>query len=267
MTALESSRSPNLGRTPSQVRASVGSPPAFSFMKRVVQACMRLGPEEIAASSREGRVRFRSDISGKPELVSWDSEPSGSEVSLRASTVRRRAGILGKGFPELALGEEIDHIVLDDDGTESYHAERPFVRATKISVSSILLAAKRSFNEADTVGEVTELYSGDRMFVRFQGDSELYSITVRDSSVSVADRSAKNAGKMLSAALCEVAYRVRGEDSKPIERTLVGIMRLPIAVGSKMTFTDKGKIVAELSAQPMTKIQIRRSPKSAGNAS
>lgn len=36
-------------------------------------------------------------------------------------------------------------------------------------------------------------------------------------------------------------------------------MRLPISKGTRMVFSDRGKVVPELSANPIHKIQLRRS--------
>lgn len=101
------------------------------------------------------------------------------------------------------------------------------------------------------------------MFVRFEERGELYSITVKDSSVTIPKRlpdGSQSPSKNLRAAMCEIAYRVKDPESgNYVEKSLLGIMRLPISRGSKMVFSDRGRVVAELSANPIHKIQLRRS--------
>lgn len=101
------------------------------------------------------------------------------------------------------------------------------------------------------------------MFVRFEEHGELYSITVKDSSVTIPKRlpdGSVSPSKNLRAAMCEIAYRVKDPGTgNCVEKSLLGIMRLPIARGMKMVFSDKGKLVPELSANPIHKIQLRRS--------
>lgn len=101
------------------------------------------------------------------------------------------------------------------------------------------------------------------MFVRFEEHGELYSITVKDSSVTIPKRTPNGvtpSAKGFRAAMCEIAYRVKDSGTgNYVEKSLLGIMRLPIARGMKMVFSDRGKLVPELSANPIHKIQLRRS--------
>lgn len=63
------------------------------------------------------------------------------------------------------------------------------------------------------------------MFVRFEEHGELYSITVKDSSVSVPKRlpdGSFSQSKNLSAAMCEVTYRVKDQTSGTyVEKSLL----------------------------------------------
>lgn len=101
------------------------------------------------------------------------------------------------------------------------------------------------------------------MFVRFEEHGELYSITVKDSSITIPKRlpnGSVSPSRNLRAAMCEIAYRVRDPGTGNfVEKSLIGIMRLPIARGMKMVFSDRGRVVSELSANPIHKIQLRRS--------
>lgn len=226
-------------------------------MKDVISACMKLTSDEIASSSREGKAYFVSDPEKGARLVTSKehSVPDGA-VSVSAETAIRRSGIFGKSFPDLLPGDEIEHITLGSAGHDDYDYRRPEIHTGTSKVSQLLREAKLSFHEADTVGHVSELFSGDRMFVRFAEDGELYSITVKDSSVTVSGRAS---GESVRAALCEVTFRARGDSGAFIENRMLGIMHLPIAPGKRMVFTEKGKIVPELSAHPIEKIQLKRS--------
>lgn len=54
------------------------------------------------------------------------------------------------------------------------------------------------------------------MFVRFEERGELYSITVKDSSVTIPKRlpdGSQSPSKNLRAAMCEIAYRVKDPES------------------------------------------------------
>ncbi len=63
------------------------------------------------------------------------------------------------------------------------------------------------------------------MFVRFEEHGELYSITVKDSSVSVPKRlpdGSQSPSKNLRAAMCEITYRVKSPDSGAyVEKSLL----------------------------------------------
>lgn len=63
------------------------------------------------------------------------------------------------------------------------------------------------------------------MFVRLEEHGELYSITVKDSSVSIPKRlpdGSQSSSKNLSAAMCEIAYRVKDPNSGTyVEKSLL----------------------------------------------
>ena len=225
-------------------------------MKKVVHACMRLTSDEIAEASRDGRVHFVPQGQGARLVKAEESLPPG-HASVRSVTAARRSGIFGPDFPVLTFRDRVERITFGCSGDE-YDPRAPEVRRTETSVANLLAEAKRQFTETDRVQAVGELYSGDRMFVRFEGDGELYSITVRDSSVTVPG---KDGGAPINAALCDVAYRVPDRTGKFQEKSLLGIMRLPLTVGGRMVFSEMGRPVRELSARPIRGIQLKRSPK------
>lgn len=229
-------------------------------MKSVISTCMKLTSEEIAHASRGGEAFFVPTSDGRARLVGRKEALPDSAIPVDAESAIRRSGIFSKDFPDLLPNDLVETIVMGMPDKE-YDIRRTDVRASVSKVSDLLRAAKLSFQESDTVGEVSELFAGDRMFVRFEEDGELYSITVKDSSVTVPKpivSGSNSAPKNLRAAMCEVAYRAKDADGHFIERNLLGIMRLPIAPGSKMIFSDKGRVISELSAHPVRKIQLKR---------
>lgn len=164
---------------------------------------------------------------------------------------------MAPGFPDLGLSDKIETIVYGS-GESDYDPNKPDVRRGTTTFGKILADAKKQFLDSDKVSDVRELFSGDRMFVTFEGVGELYSITVRDSSVTVWG---KDGRERLDAALCDVTYRIVDASGKRKERSLTGIMRLPLKIGGRMSFSDAGKLVRELSQRPIQSIHLIRNPK------
>lgn len=135
------------------------APPTFAFMKDVLSACMKLTSDEIAHASRGGEAYFVSVPKGGARLVGKKEEIPGHAVGIDVEAAIRRSGIFGKDFPNLLPNDVIEHIVLGGSGKEEYDVRYADIKRREIKVSDLLRAAKESFKESDTVGEVTELFA------------------------------------------------------------------------------------------------------------
>lgn len=238
---------------------------SFGFMREIANFCYRLIPSEVSSYNSDWMVHFGRGKDGNPELVHRSRAQKGQTVLCSTNSVLRRAGTLPKNFPVVSRRTEVEEITLGvNPSFDSKIGDQWFLKTltieSKISgtVWRILTGMKHSFKEHETIQRIETLAIGDEMLVSFDGDSQLYSITVQ---------AASREHNGMSTALCSVTYRIndsKGSDSIS-RQNIEGLMYLPLKSGSKMKFTEKGNAVRELTLHSIKKIQFRPARKQTRN--
>ena len=114
------------------------------------------------------------------------------------------------------------------------------------NIRSLIADRKKEFSYRDIVEMIEHLDALDVIFVHFEEDGQLYSITVAENSREVGGK---------NVALCNIIYRVKDTNGRYREAQMQGIMSLPLEVGGKMRFTTNGSLVKELAAHRIKKLQ------------
>ncbi|MDD2916378.1 MAG: hypothetical protein PHH70_00870 [Candidatus Gracilibacteria bacterium] len=227
--------------------------PSFSFMRGLVDYVYTLTSEQVvSATSPEGKIYFAKK-SQKPEVLNpLDADRHNKGFGFHASMAMRRAEVFGNRGPLEYMGG----LVLKQDGRIDRSARVEQISTQKggeqyeyaskeISISSLLAHARNSFRESDTVNFIDKLYAGDRMYLQFEDNSDIYAISVKNSSRIVDDK---------IFALCEITREQK--NGKYIIQE--GLIRLPLITHQEILVTHAAKKIEGLSGKKITSIKLQR---------
>lgn len=223
---------------------------SYNLKRQIIRMCRYLTIDDLSRWSDDGGYGIFDKTSNKPdrffyfdtenhsgvkmisenEIKKFQNDPSKKYIKLKMETVRDR----------IYRYTDIDYI--DDDRVrKKMHSKADAEHRKKIlrRESEEILTAARVYSKPEhIVNRVSDLKTGDELYLRLEGKAEAYSIKIKDDSIF---------RDWNGYAICNIVYRGWPIEWKYNARKFSNVlMRLPLIAGKNFVCTYNGKYLIEV---------------------